>query len=258
MHPAIPHLIELQRVDHNIGALRAELDTYPKLVREADARLSGARAAVATAKEAHTNALKERKKFELDVDQWKDRAKKYRDQSGSVKTNEAYKALLHEIANAEAEVAKAEDRQLDLMMSGEESERRVRHAEADLKEAETSVAAERKKIQVLNSEKQKLLTAATAERERMTVPVPPDLLELYARIAKRHNGTAMAQVRDDQCKGCGMRVLPHIVQELRQEANEEVYRCETCGLILYTLDPIPVANATPADGPDSATVASRS
>ena len=67
MHPAIPHLIELQRVDHNIGALRAELDSYPKLVREADARLTAARAAVAAAKEAHTNALKERKKFELDV-----------------------------------------------------------------------------------------------------------------------------------------------------------------------------------------------
>jgi hypothetical protein len=260
MHPAIPHLIELQRVDHTIGALRAELDSYPKLVREADARLTAARAAVAAAKEAHTNALKERKKFELDVDQWKDRARKYRDQSGAVKTNEAYKALLHEIATAEAEVAKAEDRQLDVMMSGEEFERRVRHAEADLKEAETSVAKDRKEIHAQHDEKQKLLAAALAERERMAAPVPGDLLELYARIAKRHNGTAMAQVRDDQCRGCGMRVLPHIVQELRQETNEEIYRCEMCGLILYSLEPIPVANpgTSSDDGKNSASAASNS
>src|ERR1700693_676381 len=126
MHPAIPHLIELQRVDLNIGALRAEIDSYPKRIQEADTRLSGARAAVAVAKEAHTKALKERKKFELDVDQWKDRARKYRDQSGAVKTNESYKALLHEIANAEAEMAKAEDRQLEIMMAGEDVERRVK------------------------------------------------------------------------------------------------------------------------------------
>ncbi|HTG26914.1 MAG TPA: hypothetical protein VK818_01710 [Methylomirabilota bacterium] len=243
MHPAIPHLIELQRVDHNIGALRAEIESYPKRIQEADTKLSGARAAVAAAKEAHINALKERKKFELDVDQWKDRARKYRDQSGAVKTNEAYKALLHEIANAEAEIAKAEDRQLDVMMSGEEFERRVRHAEADLKEAETSVAADRKEIHLRYDEKQKLLKVALAERERIAAPVPKDLLELYDRIAKRHNGTAMALVRDDQCRGCGMRVLPHIIQELRQETNEEIYRCEMCGLILYTLDPIPVANS---------------
>lgn len=256
MHPAIPHLIELQRVDHTIGALRAEIDSYPKRIQEADSKLSGARAAVAAAKEAHANALKERKKFELDVDQWKDRARKYRDQSGAVKTNEAYKALLHEIANAEAEVAKAEDRQLDVMMSGEEFERRVRHAEADLKEAETSVAADRKEIHARYDEKQKLTKAAVAERERIAVPVPKDLLELYERIAKRHNGTAMAQVRDDQCRGCGMRVLPHIIQELRQETNEEIYRCEMCGLILYTLDPIPVANSSRGSGSDKSSTTS--
>jgi len=256
MHPAIPHLIELQQVDHNIGALRAEIESYPKRIQEANSKLSGARAAVAAAKEAHTNALKERKKFELDVDQWKDRARKYRDQSGAVKTNEAYKALLHEIANAEAEVAKAEDRQLDVMMSGEEFERRVRHAEADLKEAETSVAADRKEIHARYDEKQKLLKVALAERERIAVPVPKDLLELYERIAKRHNGTAMAQVRDDQCRGCGMRVLPHIIQELRQETNEEIYRCEMCGLILYTLDPIPVANSGSGSGSDKTSAAS--
>ena len=258
MHPAIPHLIELQRVDHNIAGLRAELDSYPKRVREADAKLNAARAAVAAAKQAHTNAIKERKKFELDVDQWKDRARKYRDQSGAVKTNEAYKALLHEIANAEAEVAKAEDRQLDVMMTGEEFERRVRHAEADLKEAETSVAADRKEIHSQHDAKQKLLTAALAERERTAAPVPKDLLDLYTRIARRHNGTAMALVRDDQCRGCGMRVLPHIVQELRQETNEEVYRCEMCGLIFYTLEPIPVANPGTGSGQNSATAASNS
>jgi predicted nucleic acid-binding Zn-ribbon protein len=256
MHPAIPHLIELQRVDHNIGALRAEIESYPKRIQEADSKLSGARAAVVAAKEAHTNALKERKKFELDVDQWKDRARKYRDQSGAVKTNEAYKALLHEIANAEAEVAKAEDRQLDVMMSGEEFERRVRHAEADLKEAETSVAADRKETHARYDEKQKLLKVALAERQRIAAPVPKDLLELYERISKRHNGTAMAQVRDDQCRGCGMRVLPHIIQELRQETNEEIYRCEMCGLILYTLDPIPVANSGSGSGSDKTSAAS--
>src|SRR5258708_37828113 len=139
MHSAIPHLIELQRVDHLSAAVRAEIETFPKRVREADAKLSGARAALAVAKESLVNGQKERKKFELDVQQWKDRAKKYRDQSGAVKTNEAYKALQHEITNAEAEVAKAEDRQLEVMMAGEESERRVKAAEAKLKEAEREI-----------------------------------------------------------------------------------------------------------------------
>src|SRR5260370_24642062 len=147
MHPAIPRLIELQGVDHQIAALRGELEAFPKRIREADAKLNGARAAVAAAKEAHTNSQKERKKLDLDAEQWKDRAHKYRDQSGAVKTNEAYKALQHEITNAEAEVAKAANRQLEVMMATEEVERRAKITESRLKEAEQAVAAERKEIQ---------------------------------------------------------------------------------------------------------------
>src|SRR5271163_1033953 len=245
MHSAIPHLIELQRVDHLIAVVRAELETFPKRVVQADAKLNGARAAVAAAKEGLVNSQKERKKFELDVQQWKDRAKKYRDQSGAVKTNEAYKALQHEIANAETEMAAAEDRQLAVMVAGEDGERRVRKAEADLRESEQAVNAERKRIQALHGEKKKLLDAAMAERAKALEPVPEEFRILYERIAKRHNGTAVAEAREGQCRGCGMRVLPHIAEELRREDNEEVFRCESCGLILYTLEPIvPAAPST--------------
>jgi uncharacterized protein len=242
MHPAIPRLLDLQNVDHRISAVRAELDSFPKRILEADAKLSGARAAVTAAKEANAGSLAERKKLEFEVTQWKDRARKYRDQSGAVKTNEAYKALQHEIANAEAEVAKAEDRQLEIMMAGEETERRVRHAETNLREDETAINAEKKQIQSLNAEKKKALEALLAERERAIAPVPEDMRDLYERIAKRHHGTALAEARDGQCRGCGMRVLPHILQMLRQDANEEIFRCESCGLILYSLEPIPAPN----------------
>jgi uncharacterized protein len=242
MHPAIPHLIELQRVDHQIALLRAELDSFPKRIVEADAKLKGARSELATVKETQTQGIAERKKLEFEVQQWKDRARKYRDQSGAVKTNESFKALQHEITNADAEVAKAEDRQLEVMMTSEDLDRRVKLAESRLKDAEQVVAAERKEIHAQGTETKRQLEAVLAERERIIVPVPEDLRELYARIAKRHNGTAMAEARDGQCRGCGMRVLPHILQELRTETNEEVFRCESCGLILYTLEPIPVAN----------------
>jgi uncharacterized protein len=240
MHSAIPHLIELQRVDHLIGGLRTELDSFPKRIRDADTKLSGARAAVAVAKDALAKHQKERKKFELDVQQWKDRARKYRDQSGAVKTNEAYKALQHEIANAEAEVAKAEDAELEVMMAADEAERKVRSAEAQLREDEQAVAKDKTEIEKLQDEKKQQLDRLAGERERALTPVPQDLRDLYDRIAKRHHGSAVAEARDGQCRGCGMRVLPHTLQELRRDPNEEIYRCESCGMILYTLEPIPL------------------
>jgi len=255
MHAAIPHLIDVQAIDQQIAALKADLESLPKRIQEADAKLAGARAEVAAAKEAHLNNAKERKKLELDVAQWKERARKYREQTAAVKTNEAYKALLHEIANAEGEAAKAEDAELAIMMTADDLDRRMKSAEARLREAETLIAAERDQIKARGVDEKKQLEAALAKRQQAIAPVPEDMRVLYDRIAKRHHGTALARVRDDQCKGCGLRVLPHVIQALQLDTNEEVYRCESCGLILYTLEPI-LANPTSESGNAAAPAAS--
>jgi uncharacterized protein len=243
MHPAIPHLMDLQKLDQWIVSLRSDLESLPKRMREADVKLNGARAALTSSKEALTQTLTQRKKFELDANQWKDRARKYRDQSASVKTNEAYKALQHEITNAEREVSQAEDRVLEQMMALEEAERRIKHFEADLREAEQAVAKEKKQIELQYGELKKKLEVDVTRREEIAKKVPPELLELYSRVAKRNPGSVMAEVRDNQCRACGMRVLPHTIQLLKSEVDEEVFRCETCGRILYSLQPIPHASS---------------
>src|SRR5215469_6640022 len=196
MNPAIPQMLELERLDQATAALRAELESMPKRLREADAKLNGDRAALASAKEALTHSLGERKKCELDVEQWKGRAKKYREQGSSVKTNEAYKALQHEIAGAEAEASKAEDRVLEQMMAVEEAERRVKRLEGELKESEKAIAAEKQQIETQFAEKKKSWETATAERKSTAKRIPDEALNLYGRIAKKNPGHALAQVRD--------------------------------------------------------------
>ena len=246
MHPAIKHLLEVQSVDLRIAGLRAVLDAFPKRLKEAEARLQAAKHELAASKEALTNSLKERKKFELDVDQWKERARKYRDQSAAIKTNEAYKALLHEIANAEAEVAKAEDRQLEQMVASEEFDRRVKAADAALKQAERETQEERQQIEAERAAAQQKMDEAQAERDRAIAPVPDDMRELYTRVAGRHHGIALAETRNEMCLACGMRVVPHVHQELARDGNDEIFTCATCGRILYVAASRNFGTATPA------------
>jgi predicted nucleic acid-binding Zn-ribbon protein len=248
MHPAIPQLLELQRLDQRIAALRADLDAFPKRIKDADAMLSGARAVLAAAKEKHSHAQTERKKFELDVNQWRDRARKYRDQSASVKTNEAYKALQHEIAHAESEAATGEDRQLEQMMAVEETEREIKSAETALKDAEVSLAAERKQIESLGTAKKSELDADLAQREHIAAQIPEEILDRYARVAKRHHGVALAEAATEQCRGCGMRLLPHTFQEIRRPENREIFQCETCSRILYAVEPVPAKTPDVKEG----------
>ena len=257
MHPAIPLLLELQKTDNEIASLRANLEAAPKRIRENDAKLNGARAAVTAAKDALAQIVVARKKTEFEVSEWRERVKKFRGQTSAVKTNEAYKALLHEIANAETEMAKLEDVQLEQMMSAEEAEKNVKSAEVALRESEQSIAAERKDIENRAREVNRKMQADISVREKIAAQVPEEILNIYARAGKRHHGVALAEAVNEQCRGCGMRLLPHVYQEVYKPENQEILTCETCGCILYPSEPAtPPATSAPSNANPSAASAS--
>jgi predicted nucleic acid-binding Zn-ribbon protein len=243
MHPHLKSLIELQAVDFRLIELRERLARFPKRLAEVEARVAAAKQQVSSAKEALLASQKERKTYEMDVEQWKERAKKYRNQSAEVKTNEAYKALLHEIQNAEAEVAKAEDRLLERMVSGEEYDRQVKAAEAAFKEIEAAAGKDRQSIQAEYNAAQKELAAAEATRAAAIATVPEELVSHYERIAKRHGGIALAEVHGEGCGQCGVHIRPHVIQQLQRDNNEGFLHCETCTRILYYPDHAPATGA---------------
>lgn len=243
MHPSVARLVELQEVDLRLAEVQARLDALPRRVMAVNKRVEEARKLLADAKTSLTDSLKDRKTFEMDVQSWKDKVKKYKDQSAQVKSNEAYKALLREIEMAEAEIAKAEDRLLERMVAGEEYEVRVKEAEKSLKEVEAGAAAELAQIKAENDAALKQQAALEAERKEATAAVDEDLLDNYHRIARKHGGTALAEVKEERCGRCGVVVRPHVFQEMRRPGNEEIYRCEGCHRILYYFEPPPPAQA---------------
>jgi uncharacterized protein len=240
-------LIDLQAVDTRLHDVRARLAAFPKKIAEVDARVTAAKADVDHSKAAQLATVKDRKKYELDVEGWKEKVRKYKDQTSQIKTNEAYKALQHEVQMAEQEIAKAEDRLLEQMVAGEEYDRRIKSSEKALKEVEEAARAERSKIEAAKAAGEKDLAELNAARERAVAGVPENLLDHYDRIIKKHNGVALAEVRDEKCTACGMRVRPHVFQEMRRLNTEEMFHCETCTRILYYVEPtVSAASASPA------------
>jgi predicted nucleic acid-binding Zn-ribbon protein len=63
--------------------------------------------------------------------------------------------------------------------------------------------------------------------------VPEDLVDHYERIAKRHGGIALAEIRGEGCGQCGVHIRPHVIQQLQRENNDAFFHCETCTRILY-------------------------
>ena len=167
-----------------------------------------------------------------------------------MRMNEAFKALQHEIQLAEQEMSNSEDRLLEQMVASEEYDRRIKASEKSLKETEESVRADRSKIETAKSAAEKELAEASAGRSAALADIPEDLLDHYERIARKHNGIALAQVRDEKCGACGMRVRPAMFQQMRSDGSQEIFHCETCTRILYYIPP--AASAAPAGAAASA------
>lgn len=245
-------MLDLQGVDLRLTEVRNRLGTFPKKITEIDARVDAAKADLEKSKAAQVATIRDRKKYELDVEQWKERVRKYRDQTSQIKTNEAYRALQHEVELAEGEIAKAEDRLLEQMVASEEYDRRVKASGALLKEVEAVAAKQRAQIDAEKAQTEKELATLEGERNQVKSAIPENLMDHYERIARKHHHLVLAEVRDEKCSACGMRIRPHVFQEMRRAGSEEMFHCETCTRILYYIEPdIPGGPAVPRPAPNS-------
>src|SRR5438477_11546479 len=143
MNQDLKQLIRLQSIDLSIQELRTRIDRFPGISKALDEQLRSARAALDNAKERAKNNQGNRKKLESEISSIETKISKYRDQMMSVKTNEEYRALQHEIEHAQNGIRKIEDEILNLMMEAESSQGDVKTAETRLKEDQLKVERDR-------------------------------------------------------------------------------------------------------------------
>jgi hypothetical protein len=153
------------------------------------------------------------------------------------------------VDNGEKEIANAEDRLLEQMVAGEQYERQIKESEKVLKAAEDVAKVERAKIDGEKKEAEQELAQLNTERERAVTEIPEGMMDHYDRIMKKHDNLALAEIREEKCSACGMRMRPQVIQAIRRSTTDEMFHCETCTRILYYTEPTAaaaVANAQSA------------
>jgi len=230
MLPEVQNLMDLQQADREILRLQQEIAALPQRVAAIEAKLAGTKATLEKAKAAVKADEGARRKYETAIQDLQGKISKYRDQSLDVKTNEQYKALLHEIQFAEQEIRANEDKILELMVNAEVREKEVKAAEAELKAETAEIEKEKAVARQVTAEDEKQLTEWKGKREKARSGVSSDLLQHYDRVAK-YRGTGLAEARDQKCMGCQVMLRPQTYNEIR--AGEHSIVCDSCQRILY-------------------------
>jgi uncharacterized protein len=227
--------LRLQALDRKIANFETEIATLPKHIAEIEKKLESHKRRLEADQAALVANQRDRKKLEGDINVHEAKISKLRDQMTGAKTNEQYKAFQNEIAYAEGEVRKAEDRILDLMEQSEPLDKNVKAAEADLKVEQQHVEQEKKRAREQTANDQSQLSATQEDRKAIVAEVEPRFYTEYERIRKKTKNTPIADATDGRCSACQISLRPQFFQDLR--SGEKVMYCESCGRIL-TYNPI--------------------
>lgn len=235
MNDELLALISLQDTDQNTKELRAQIAALPARLASLEQKLAQQKSGV----EAATKALKEeeakRRRLESDLKDAQQKIAKFRDQASSVKTNEQFHALQHEISFAESEISKIEDRELESMERSDELASQLKHAQQEFTDQTKVVELEKEAARKTVEDQQKRLAAFLEDRTRLRSQISESRLAAYDRISGSR-GTALARVADQTCLACRMALRPQLWNQVR---SGELTPCESCGRLLYFDNEIP-------------------
>jgi predicted nucleic acid-binding Zn-ribbon protein len=230
MNADLEKLIELEKIDQEITRLSEEVASLPKRVAAIEEKLAGDKAAVEKAKAAIKANDAGRRKLEADIQEFQQKIGKYREQSSSVKTNDEYRALMHEVEFAEKQISGCEDKILELMMSLEAEEKSLKSAEVDLKAEAAEVEREKAEARARTAEDEKLMQELGEKRGQLRGGVSDGALAHYDRLLRQRK-SAVAEARDQKCTACFVMIRPQTWQEVR--SREQIVTCSSCGRILF-------------------------
>src|SRR6266567_8175629 len=214
MLPDIENLLKLQDTDKEIRRLQDEVAEFPKRVAVIELKLAGTKAQLEKAQAAVKADEAARRKYDTAINDLRTKISKYRDQSLDVKTNDQYKALLHEIQFAEKEIAANEDKILEMMVNADARDKEVKAAQAELKAETAEIEKETADAHQRTAEDQKQLTEWRAQRDQLRGGIDADLLRHYERVAK-FRGTGISEAFDHKCTTCQVMLRPQTYNEVR-------------------------------------------
>jgi hypothetical protein len=236
MHPDTDLVIQLQSLDQKIAALEKEVAALPKHIATIEKALESHNRKLEADRAALTANQKDRKRLEGEIQVHEQKISKLKEQMLGAKTNEQYKAFLHEIEYIQKEIRKAEDRILEHMTESEPLDANVKKAEVALKQEKVVVEEEKTRARKRTAEDQGFLDQHRTQRAEIVAKLPKETVVIYDRVRLKSGGIAIAEVIDSRCQACRIMIRPQYLQDLRK--GTELMRCEQCGRFLYINSPI--------------------
>ncbi len=232
MEKWIDDLLTLQSIDLRIKKMRTRLVDIPSDRSRIGDQIEHAKAEFTKVKEDFQQAEHEIKQVVSEIAAVNDKIRSVQNQSLSVKKNEEYKALLHEVETLKGKIGEFETKQLLAMEKLDAANKRKGDVQKGVERAEKATKEGLAELDELERNLQSQIDKSDAERAVLAKHVEPFTLTIYERLLKG-SGTPLVQLHNDNCGNCHLRLTPQTITDAKKGAMTV---CENCGHLLYKQD----------------------
>ncbi|MDP1678434.1 MAG: C4-type zinc ribbon domain-containing protein [Bacteroidota bacterium] len=239
MEETLRLLHQLQKVDSNLDDVEDTKGDLPEIVKNLEEKIATLSEKAAAKQKYIDEFVSSRNKADNDIKDFEEKLKKYKEQQYQVRNNKEYDAITKEIDFAEESVK-------TLGKQFENFENLMSIAKSELEEYTTALTEysealkERKEeLAEVSKETEEEELKYNHERQKIVTRLSKDIVSRYEKI-RSGRGKAVSVIRKNSCSGCGNRIPPQHIMEIRR--NDKIYLCQHCGRIIVS-DELP-AHAT--------------
>ena len=231
----IQALLILQDRDLKRLGLEAQLKSVPGDVARVEQKIAAEKGAIDLARTELRELESKKKLLETEIGLAEQKVGQYRTQQLSIRKNEEYQAMGHQIETTLGQIATLEGQELEIMYAIDEAKKKFAAAEAELK---ANIAGHESRIKTLKERESSLtaeVTAVAAEVAAARGPVEPLKLRIYDRIAARNMPVVVA-IHGGKCGGCHLKVSSDVDSAARGKGADPLAQlptCDQCGRIVY-------------------------
>jgi len=219
--------LELDSINLDINKLRLEIENINKDFENSKNEWNNL-------KEEIKNTLSRKKDMENEIKIKEENIKKNQMELNSIKSNDAFKALLIQIDNTKKEMSELETEILIIMEKIDSLNIKEKEFQAIFKEKEakknTKIAEINSKISELDFKKNELEN----KKQEKILTIKPEFNSYYIAI-KNKKKPAIVPVKFDKnkyfCGGCNMSLTSQQISDLNRKAV--FINCDNCGRMLY-------------------------
>ncbi len=237
MGPVLNGLIKLQDVENRLRDAQALLVRCRRSVITEENQVRSLQNALEAKKEEIQLTKLQCDRLELDLRTRDEEITKFRAALNASKTNKEYAALLTHLNTTKADNSKLETQVLELMKEIEAGEAECNSLREQIEKQKQQLEQTRTKAEKEAKNYQADIEKIQSEWDRLAKTIPPELLNIFKRVAETYDGQAVAVVEQQEgraaaysCGGCFMNIAAELVNLLM--IKDDIIRCPNCTRII--------------------------